>query len=229
MSNDRVERALKHLTTARRAKDDPESIFVDPLNRGVSVGWLAQVFKMDVQTVKRKLANCPVKTQRRRGETQQTSLYDLKVAAAFLVTPAFSTAEYMRAVKRNELPAALQQAVWDALLKRQRWEENAGQLWRTDKIREVLGSTFQTIKFTMQLWVDSIEQQSELSDEHRTLIIGLVDVLQQDIYDALVSKVAEEMTGPQLDEMGELVGESGTVTETVTLVESEDDEIEQLV
>lgn len=229
MSEDRVERALRQLTANRRQNDSPESIFVDPLNRGVSVGWLAQVFSMDITTVKRKLANCPVKTQRRRGEKQQVSLYDLKTAAAFLVTPAFSTAEYMRAVRRNELPAALQQAVWDALLKRQRWEENAGQLWRTDKIREVLGSTFQTIKFTMQLWVDSVEQQSELSDEHRQLIIGLVDTLQQDIYDALVSKVAEEMTGPQLDEMGELVGESGTVTETVTLVESEDDEIEQLV
>lgn len=224
-----VEQRLSRLTETKKQAPATGGLYADPLNRGVSVAWLAHVFDMDQATVKRKLGNCPVKTAKRRGTKQMTVLYDLKVASAFLVTPAFSTAEYMRAVRRGDLPPALQQTIWDALLKRQRWEENAGQLWRTDKVRTVLGSTFQTIKFTMQLWIDTLERQVEITDEQREHIVGMVDGLQSELYDALVAQMNDNATGPQLDEMGELVGESDTVVETISLVESEDDEIEQLV
>lgn len=224
-----VETRLDRLTQTNRQSPDSVGLYADPLNRGVSVAWLAHVFRMDPSTVKRKLDNCPVKTQRRRGDKMTTVLYDLPTAAPFLVTPAFSTAEYMRALRRGDLPASLQQTIWDALLKRQKWEENAGQLWRTEKVRETLGSTFQTIKFTMQLWVDTMERQVELSDEQREMIISLVDALQADLYDSLVKNMQEQETGPQLEEMWGLVGESGTVGEAITLVESEEDEIEQLI
>jgi len=220
---------LERLAETKRQMPTTNSLYADPLNRGVSVAWLAHVFRMDQATVKRKLGNCPVKTKRRRGDKMTTVLYDLPTAAPFLVTPAFSTAEYMRAVRRGDLPPALQQTIWDALLKRQKWEENAGQLWRTEKIRSVLGSTFQTIKFTMQLWTDTLERQVEITDEQREVVVGLVDALQADLYDALVDNMNSTETGPQLDEMDELVGESGTVGETIYLVESEDDEIEQLI
>lgn len=226
---DEVEDRLQRLTETKRQAPTTSGLYADPLNRGVSVAWLAHVFGMDQATVKRKLGNCPVKTAKRRGTKQMTVLYDLKTAAAFLVTPAFSTAEYMRAVRRGDLPPALQQTIWDALLKRQKWEENAGQLWRTEKIREVLGSTFQTIKFTMQLWIDMLEKQVEVTDEQRDAIITLVDGLQSEIYEALVQQMNDNAHGPQLEEMHELVGEAGTVMETVALVESEDDEIEQLI
>tara|TARA_Y100000593_G_scaffold83521_2_gene157521 strand:- start:24108 stop:24791 length:684 start_codon:yes stop_codon:yes gene_type:complete len=220
---------LSLLVEQNRQSNSGSGLYADPLNRGVSVAWLAHVFRMDKQAVQRKLGNCPVKTQRRRGDKMTTTLYDLATAAPFLVTPAFSTTEYMRAVRRGDLPPALQQAVWDALLKRQKWEENAGQLWRTSAIREVLGSTFQTIKFTMQLWVDTLEKTTEVTPAQRKALIEMVDALQSDLYDSLVRNMEENQTGPQLEEMGELVGEDGTLTETVALVESEDDEIEQLI
>lgn len=224
-----VDQRLSRLTETKRQMPTTGSTYADPLNRGVSIAWLAHVYRMDHTTVKRKLANCPVKTQRRRGDKMTTVLYDLPTASAFLITPAFSTAEYMRAVRRGDLPPALQQTIWDALLKRQKWEENAGQLWRTEKVRSVLGSTFQTIKFTMQLWIDTLERQIEVTDEQREIIVGMVDGLQAELYDALVQQMSDQQTGPQLDEMDSLVGESGTVGETIALVESEDDEIEQLI
>jgi len=227
--NDDVDTRLSRLTETKRQMPATGGLYADPLNRGVSVAWLAHVFRMEQAAVKRKLGNCPVKTQRRRGDKMTTVLYDLPTAAAFLVTPAFSTAEYMRAVRRGDLPPALQQTIWDALLKRQKWEENAGQLWRTEKIRTVLGSTFQTIKFTMQLWIDTLERRVEVSDEQREIIVSLVDGLQAELYDALIQQMNENATGPQLEEMDELVGESGTVGETIARVESEDDEIEQLI
>jgi hypothetical protein len=166
---------------------------------------------------------------RRRGTKMLTTFYSVKEAAAYLVTPAFSTADYLRAVKRGELPPALQQQIWDALLKRQKWEENAGQLWRTEKVREVLGSTFQTIKFTIQLWADTVEREVELTQDQRNAIIRMADALQKEIYDALVAQQSENATGSQLSELPEHVGEAALVTEMIDLVESEEDEIASLI
>lgn len=227
--NDGVEARLARLTEMRRQAPDSQGTYADVTAKGVTVSWLSQVFELPVPVVKAKLKFCQPKTVRRRGEKMLSTYYDIKEAAAYLVTPAFSTAEYLRAVKRGELPPALQQQIWDALLKRQKWEENAGQLWRTEKVREVLGSTFQTIKFTIQLWADTVERQTELTPEQRDMIIRMADALQAEIYESLVRQSEQGSTGPQLDEMPEHVGESAAVISTVALVESEEDEIAGLI
>lgn len=227
--NDGVEARLQRLTEMRRQAPDSAGLYADASSKGVTVAWLSQVFEIPVPVVKAKLKFCQPKTVRRRGEKMVSTYYDIKEAAAYLVTPAFSTADYLRAVKRGELPPALQQQIWDALLKRQKWEENAGQLWRTEKVREVLGGTFQTIKFTIQLWADTVEREVELLPDQRAIIVKLADKLQEEIYNSLVQRAAGEATGPQLDEMPDHVGESAVVTSTVALVESEEDEIAGLI
>lgn len=201
----------------------------NPLVRGVTAAWLAEAFDMDIRAVKIRLRDCPVKSAHSRGTKMLSTYYELKVAAAYLVTPAFSTAEYLRGVKRGDLPASLQQTVWDALLKRQKWEEAAGQLWRTEKVREVLGVTFQTMKFTMQLWTETLDRQTELSDDQRKLIVELVDGLQSELYSALVENVGKAASGSQLEELPELIGESEPLTETVAVVDTFEDEIEALI
>lgn len=201
----------------------------NPVIRGVTASWLSEVFDMDVRVVKARLRDCPVKSSHSRGTKMLTTHYDVKTAAAYLVTPAFSTAEYLRGVRRGDLPAALQQTVWDALLKRQKWEETAGQLWRTEKIRDVLGITFQSMKFTIQLWSETIERQTELSDSQRDLIITMADSLQSDLYDALVKNVGNSQTGSQLEELPDLVGENESLPEMLEVVDTWDDEIEGLI
>lgn len=227
--NDGIDARLERLTAMKRQAPDSVGIYADPSAKGVTVAWLSQVFDIPIPIVKTKLRFCPPMSVRRRGTKMLTTFYSVKEAAAYLVTPAFSTADYLRAVKRGELPPALQQQIWDALLKRQKWEENAGQLWRTEKVREVLGGTFQTIKFTIQLWADTVERETELNQSQRNAIIRMADALQKEIYDALVAQQSENATGSQLSEMPEHVGEAALVTETIELVESEDDEIASLI
>lgn len=198
--------------------------------KGVTAAWLATAFEMPEPTVRYRLRNCPVKTNKTRGTKMQVHLYDLKTAARYLIAPAYSTREYMKSLKRGDLPPVLQQAVWDAMLKRQKWEENAGELWRTDAIREVLGTTFQTLKFTLQLWVETIERQSELSDEHRHIIMELVDGLQGDLYESLVRNMAERGTGAQIEELKETFGETDLITTMMAEDEdAEDPELEALI
>ena len=200
----------------------------DPAGAGVSIAWLAQCFDLDVRTVKQRLRHCPARTRTQRGKDIVT-LYDIKEASRYLVTPAFATSEYLRAVKRGDLHPALQQTIWDALLKRQKWEENAGDLWRTAKVREVLRLVFQNMKFTIQLWAATVEQQTELSRAQRDLIVEMADNLQAELYSKLVSELDGQATPSQLAEMDELVGERDVVSDLMSRVESEDDEIEHLI
>ena len=202
-----VEDRLKNHAQKNRIAPDSRGKYADDVMAGVTAAWLSQAFRLAPNTVKAKLAGCPVLSRRSRGEKMVTTLYDLPVAASYLCPPRQDSREYYKALKRGDLPAALSQTVWDALLKRQKYEENAGDLWRTAKVREVLGTTFQTIKFTMQLWVETIERSEELSDEQRAMIQSMVDALQQDIYGALVQNASQQITGSSLEELPDLIGE----------------------
>jgi hypothetical protein len=156
----------------------------------VSANVIAQIFGMIPATAKERLSTCPSTTDGRSNIRK----YLIKDAAEYLVAPAFTPAQFIGLMKRGELPNNLSKDFWDAQLKQQKWEENAGDLWRTTKVREALGDTFQTIKFTMQLWVDSLERQTSLSNEQREIIVTMVDALQTEVYDALVKKSAKTST-----------------------------------
>lgn len=227
--NQTVEDRLRHLVDTRKQAPDSVGKHTDPASIGVTEAWLAQTFRMDQKTVREKLKWCVPKRTVQRGRTMVTRYYDIKDAAAFLVTPAISTQDVLRELKRGQLPPALQQSVWDALLKRQTWEERAGQLWHTDKVREVLGSTFQTIKFTIQLWAETVERQTEMTPEQRELIVKMSDLLMAEIYEALVANAAAGSTGPQLASLPDYVGEDTPMKTTVAVVESDEDDIDYTI
>lgn len=201
---------------------------VEQVLGGVTASWLAQAFEMDVKDVKRKLAGCPALVEGSdSGRGYQGRLYELKIAAAYLVKPKISATNFLTAVKKAELPATLQQSFWDAMLKRQKYEENAGDLWRTAKVREVLGQTFQSMKFTIQLWVDTIERATGLTSEQRRILIEMSDGLQGDIYETLVRQMDNGTSGPQLAELPALLGESAEEAETYE--DELDEEAEALI
>lgn len=193
---------------------------VEDVHAGVTASWLSQVFGMDPKVVKQRLAECPPLHRRKAGY-----IYDLKTAARYLVPPAMSPEQFVKTMKASDLPPHFQQTFWDAALKRQRWEENAGQLWRTEKVREVLGDTFQTIKFTVQLWAETVERQTGLTAEQRKVLVGLTDTLQQEIYDRLVTQAAEKETGSQRSELPDMVGPIDDMPTFV--VDEEDDDMDE--
>jgi hypothetical protein len=163
---------------------------------GVSVGWLSKVFGMDPSDVKKRLADCPPLHRRKAGY-----IYSLPVAARYLVKPVFDVQKYIANMKPTELPPQLQRDYWDSALKRQKWEENAHHLWRTEAVLEIFGEVFKRIKFSMQLWADNLERVTGLTSEQRKLLVGMVDGLQNDIYDQLVAFQQESKTPPVLGEL----------------------------
>lgn len=172
---------------------------------GVTVAFLAQVFQMDHNKVKRKLVNCPVKERRTRGTMQVQHFYDLKDAAAYLVEARVDPEEIIKKIRKEDLPPSISTAYWDAQLKRQKWEEQAGSLWRTDVIRSVIGSMFQTIKFTIQLWADTLERQTGLTEDQRAYLNGMTDELQKSMFEAIRENAQKNMTKPQIGELEDML------------------------
>jgi Protein of unknown function (DUF1441) len=196
-------RALADMVRRQRMEQNGEASFdLSDVHGGVTVAWLAQVFRMDPTTVKKRLADCPPLHSRKAGYT-----YDLKVAAQYLVKPVFNVHEYLKSMKPSELPAQLQASYWDAALKRQKWEENAGQLWRTEAVLGVLAEAFQTIKFTMQLWADNLERVTGLTDEQRDVLVKAVDGLQDELHEALVRNAKENATPALISEIDVVANE----------------------
>jgi hypothetical protein len=128
---------------------------------GVSITWLCTMFRMDRRTCQKRLAMCP---PLRRG-VGDAPMFDLAQAAAFLVKPKINIGEWVKSLRPADLPPYLQSEFWDAQNKRQKWEENAGELWRTEKVIEVFADVFKHIKETMQQWQDSIERKEGLTGE----------------------------------------------------------------
>lgn len=181
------------------------------VQHGVTVGWLSTVFGMDPSNVRRKLRDCAPIMKRKAGY-----VYDLKVAAQYLVKPVFNVEQYLKSMKASELPTHLQDAYWSAMRKRQQWEADAGHLWRTEAVMEIFGDVFQTIKFAMQLWPDTVERSMGLTPEQRNMLIVMADGLQTEIHKKLV-----EM--PKLKQTPSTLSEAMLPTESPT-AEDEDDE-----
>jgi hypothetical protein len=176
-----IEESLRGSQFAKQGKSalgDPYSI-----QAGVNITWLCQAFRQDIKTVRRKLADLdPIGVGARKME-----IYDFPAAASRLAKPLpDAMAQFIRGMRVQDLPIQLQHPYWSAMRVRQIYEEHAGQLWKTDDVLEVFADTFKTIKSQMQLWVDDVDSNQELTNDQRILLGQMVDGLQDDIHARLV-------------------------------------------
>jgi len=181
----------------RKAEGQTSGEVVQALHRPVSITFLSQAMDMDRKNVTKKLsALTPISYHR-----GNVPLYDFRQAMQYLVAPKVDVAAYVRKMGVGDLPAALQKDVWDARLKEQKWRQNAGELWPTDAVLDVLGEAFKRLKTTAQLWIDQIAESQALPAEVRQELTERVDALQADLHRALVEMPRERATESQLAEI----------------------------
>lgn len=166
------------------------------VHAGVSPTWLGEHFHMAIETVRKRLANCPIKGKRRNAP-----LYDIFIAAQYLVPPKVDISAYIKAMRPNDLPPMLQDAYWGAMKKKQDWEIKAGNLWPTDSVIEVFGETFKLIKNAVSLWADTLEQEQSLTETQREALRGMADGLLAEIHNSLVSQSRNKSTPNQHAEL----------------------------
>jgi hypothetical protein len=158
--------------------------------QGVSVPWMMKAFRMGRGAVEKRLAGCPTVGQGKHG----TPIYDLPLAASYLVKPRIDWIEALKTLKPDELPEKLRAAYWDAKLKRQRWEEKAGDLWRTVAVLETFGEVFKLLRTSLQLIPEAVDRETGITPEQRTIITRVVDEIQDEMHKSLIRFASQNMT-----------------------------------
>lgn len=165
---------------------------------GLPVTELAKLFRTSLLNVRRKLANV-----RPIAERAGDPVYDIAEAAEWLVKPKVDVAEYIKSLRPADVPVALQKQFWDSQLGRQKFEENAGHLWRTEKVQMAVGDLFKVIRQKVRLFSDSVERETALSEEQRVIITRMADELLEDMYKAVVEHFADYDATEERDDIYE--------------------------
>lgn len=166
------------------------------IERGVTLAWLCQAFTMGRSVVQAKLADCPAIKTFRHG----SKLYDLRVAAAYLVKPKLDVTSYIKNLDPKDLPEKLKREFWAAKLAEQRWRKQAGELWASEDVIAVFGEVFKLIKGKSQLWEDSLDTVEVLSDLQRETLSELVNDLMAQIFKMLEDLESGRATASQIAE-----------------------------
>lgn len=146
------------------------------MSKGVTQQFLVEVFRKDKKTIRDQIAN--VRPIDHRGAH---AVYDLKDAIDHCSDPVMDIDSAIRAMRPNDLPPYLQSEFWKAQRLRQDYEENAKDLWRTEKVVAVFSQVFKKIRETLILWDDIVEQQAGLTKDQKSVVCNLRDALINDL------------------------------------------------
>lgn len=165
---------------------------------GVTATTLGQIFGLDHKEVNKRLIGRVQPVTKKAGDKYLR--YKIKDAAPYLIDLKINPEEHIKSLSPSKLPPALQDAFWKALLSRQKYEENKGDLWRTARVFEVVSNAFKVIRLTVLMFLDTVSERTELSVEQRRIIQELGDGLLASLKKALTEEFS--LYAPAEDEHG---------------------------
>jgi len=156
----------------------------------VTINWLAKVFRMDPQTVKKRLVKCPALGNAGNGRP----IYDFVQAAGFLVPPKMDMDEYIKSLDPAKLPNHINKAFWEAKRIRLKYLLEAKEAWHSADVHEVFGDVFLTLKNVIQLWPDTVKENTNCDDDQYFRLREMSDALQTTLYEKLIKLPQERQT-----------------------------------
>lgn len=128
------------------------------LLRGATVSQLMQLFEVDRREVVSRLRNIdPV------GNRGKSPIYRVSQVAEAVMFGERGGEALSEAQRRKQ--AAQEKDYWDSQLKRQKFLEQAGDLWRTDKVIDVMAQVFKLFRESVVVFMDELEHESGLPPE----------------------------------------------------------------
>lgn len=179
------------------------------LVRGASINQLAQLFDLDRRTVADRL-----KEVQPSGRRNSFPIYKISDVAELLVV-GYMTQEQMSETQKRQR-ADKEKDYWDAKLKEQKYLENMGDLWRTDRIVEVFAVVFKQIRESVTVFIDALEHESGLPPKQIEKA--------KNFGDALLVEMRDKLMSMNLDPEGEHVEPTPTTVDT----EPSDDDLREL-
>lgn len=223
----RPELAIKDIRPKRQIHDlSDEETFdrhstqdLNEIRDGVTVTWLATLYGIARKTVEKQLVGCPVLKRGKNG----APLYDLTIAAGYMSSRKRDIAAALKTAKEADLPAPLQRQFWQTKLLRNKWEMEAGEMWATDDVMDVLGEIFKIIKNSTMLWVDNLEQVAVLTKEQRLTLISYVDEMNNKIHSEIKKMPDRRQTVSFRDVELEAISKIGSEFDPVASDDEDDD------
>lgn len=161
--------------------------------RPVRVTFLAAVFGVQLKSLYKKLAHCPVVKIDTYGG-RKVPLYDFKTACEYFLVPRMNIETYIKSLNPAQLPPYLNKAFWDGQVNKLRWEAMARESWHNDDVLDVLGATAMHIKESCQLAIENLPGRASLSDAQNDALLQWIAAFQNDIHQRLVAMPAARRT-----------------------------------
>lgn len=184
----------------------PKIDYEEEFFNGMTIPRLAQLFRLDRRTVTEKL-----RPLRPTGERRGAPTYHVVDAAPYLVDPIVDIEEYLKNIGPSGLPPSLQAQYWNAQNGKLKYKEQAGDLWRTQQVLEVLTGVFRSLTQSLRLLADRVEAQTGLTPEQRAIIERevsdkAIDMLRQRLIEDFEFYVGindkEQLADIKLDDIG---------------------------
>lgn len=168
------------------------------LYEGANVSQLEKLFERDKRTINQALA-----TVEPDGTRNGVPVWRIATAAQYLVRPSYDVEHKLRRMNPRDLPPMLQKEFWDAMSRRMKFLEEAGDLWRSDHVISLMSEAFQTFKMECRLTADAVAQNVELSQRQREIVSGLIDGMMENIRRGLVEQFGDYEQGNYAHEVKE--------------------------
>lgn len=162
---------------------------------GANITQLSQIFNVPEQQIRAKLADNDVKPD---GVRRGVPIWKIKNAAPYIVKPMGNMQEYLQNASPNDLPPKLTKEFWAGMRAKQEYEVRAGQLWHTTEVIKKVSALMKLVKQSAQLFSDSVERTTELTDRQKKILEQLKDAMLNDLH----KKVLENFSQPALEEGG---------------------------
>lgn len=186
----------------------------DWLMKGLPVSTVSRLFRMEVDTVRRKIRDLkPV------GERNGYPLYNVAEAAEFLVQPRVDLEAYLKKLRPQDMPQGIQKSFWDAQNQRLKFMADAGHLWRTDRVQHVVADAFKVIRQRVLLFADTVDRQTGLDEKQREIVQHMADGLLEDLHKAVIEHFKSLPSEAERDE----IFEKGPPSATLNKSEENDD------
>lgn len=169
------------------------------IDRGVSIPWLCQAFRIPRSRAEKKLIGAPVLRASSRG----SKVYDLSVAASYLIEPRYDIAAYLAELSPKDLPENLRSEYWSARLKEQKARLIARDLWHSEDVQRAFGEVFKLIKDKVTLWTDELDESRGLTSDQITVLDDYARELLASIGDAILAHTRKSRTPSQEAEFDE--------------------------
>lgn len=156
----------------QRVNLDSESRAI--IYQGASTNQLAELFRMKSPDVLRRLGDLPPVGIGRQGNP----IYNVAEAAERLIRPQIHPHMidvYMRSVNHSHLPPVVSKHYWEGKRVRERYRQEANELWLTEDVVRVAGLAFQTLRMTFMLLPDSLRDETDLTDRQFRVVQRVVD------------------------------------------------------